>query len=640
MAKIDISLVNMPNFPVIYPSLSLSLLKSILREGGIKNKIIYGNLLFRDICGDDLARSTNKRRKNFLIEWLFSQYLWPEQEDNIGCYTEFLQKIDPPASQTSSSKIRECLADFRDRIRKFVPSLAERILSDEPDIVACTCLATQYFPSLAILKAVHNLAPRVITLMGGPSFEVPVAVATHKSFSFIDYIVLGEGDDLIKPLVTSMLEKGRYITEEELPEGVIGPVHRNNEYNNMEKIKVILKNSLNDLPVPDYDDYFDTISSLKATKDLYIPVLHFESSRGCWWGEKIKCTFCGENNLRQKYRKKSAEKILAELKTVSEKYKVTYFAASDSIMDREYFKTLFPELIKQKSPYKFFYQCRTTLTKEEIKILSDAGVERLEPGIESLHSKILKLMNKGIETWQNIQFLKWCLYYGVNTVWPFLYGLPGEKDEWYEEMAELMPLLYHLSPPLHGNSIHFCRNSIYFERAEEYGLKIIPEEIYIHFLPLPEYIIKDMAYYFIDEYERERKEDDMDSFYHQGRESVKKEIVKWHELFWTYKRPVLEMTFFQNSLEIKDTRPCAVKNSFILKNLAKEIYIACDTAPLKESLLKNFEEKSFTREEILNIIKELINWKLMVFIDNRLISLSVEKPLRIMPQKGMSFKKS
>jgi hypothetical protein len=45
MAKTDISLVNMPNFPVIYPSLSLSLLKAILRESGIKSKIIYGNLL-------------------------------------------------------------------------------------------------------------------------------------------------------------------------------------------------------------------------------------------------------------------------------------------------------------------------------------------------------------------------------------------------------------------------------------------------------------------------------------------------------------------------------------------------------------------------------------------------------------------
>ena len=61
--------------------------------------------------------------------------------------------------------------------------------------------------------------------------------------------------------------------------------------------------------IPDFDDYFgaaqapsycDTVVRLSA-----------ESSRGCWWGAKSHCTFCGLNGGTMAFRAKSAERFAA-----------------------------------------------------------------------------------------------------------------------------------------------------------------------------------------------------------------------------------------------------------------------------------------------------------------------------------------
>ena len=54
------------------------------------------------------------------------------------------------------------------------------------------------------------------------------------------------------------------------------------------------------------------LHGLKAStlSNLIEPALLAESSRGCWWGEKFHCTFCGLNGAGMKYRSKSPERVL------------------------------------------------------------------------------------------------------------------------------------------------------------------------------------------------------------------------------------------------------------------------------------------------------------------------------------------
>ena len=54
-------------------------------------------------------------------------------------------------------------------------------------------------------------------------------------------------------------------------------------------------------------------SSAAASARDWQPSVFVETSRGCWWGERMHCTFCGLNGATMAYRSKSAPRALAEL---------------------------------------------------------------------------------------------------------------------------------------------------------------------------------------------------------------------------------------------------------------------------------------------------------------------------------------
>ena len=58
------------------------------------------------------------------------------------------------------------------------------------------------------------------------------------------------------------------------------------------------------LPFPDYSDYFHDLERSSSAINIF-PTLLFETSRGCWWGAKSHCTFCGLNGGSMTFRSKT-----------------------------------------------------------------------------------------------------------------------------------------------------------------------------------------------------------------------------------------------------------------------------------------------------------------------------------------------
>ena len=66
------------------------------------------------------------------------------------------------------------------------------------------------------------------------------------------------------------------------------------------------------LPYPDFDDYFARHAASPLEEEIEA-LLFFETSRGCWWGEKHHCKFCGLNGSRLAYRSKYPRRAVDEL---------------------------------------------------------------------------------------------------------------------------------------------------------------------------------------------------------------------------------------------------------------------------------------------------------------------------------------
>src|SRR5262249_25530900 len=200
---------------------------------------------------------------------------------------------------------------------------------------------------------------------------------------------------------------------------------------------------------------------------------------------RMHCTFCGLNGSTMAYRSKSAGRALGELEHLSRKHPGCDVQVTDNILDLGYFKEFLPALAERRLGLDLFYETKSNLRKDQIRLLRRAGISRLQPGIESLSDAVLKLMRKGVSGLQNIQLLKWCRELGVLPHWTGLWGFPGEPPEEYPRLAGVVPLLTHLPAPVSFGPIRLDRFSPNFFDAERLGFADVkPLGPYRHIYPV------------------------------------------------------------------------------------------------------------------------------------------------------------
>lgn len=634
----DICLVSMPYASLNGPSIALGLLKATLEQAQIQTTVLYPNIWFAEEIGLDVYIALFEGKNEELInEWTFSKAAFPGFEADESIYPcQPLATKDMLYSRLNveNKNLEQKFREIRDKTPNFVERVAESILAENPRIVSCTSTFGQHVASLALLRQIRERAPDVITVIGGANCEGPMGVATKRAFDWVDFVFSGEGDTSFHQLCQGLLAKGREISVAELPEGVISAANMNS-FTSAPRASVW---DMDQVPTPNYDDYFEAIRRSKIG-DYIHPGLPVQTSRGCWWGQQHHCTFCGLNGASMAYRSKSPERVLSEFSDLSQRYGTRNFLVVDNILDLRYLKTVLPQLAEEKEPYKLFFETKVNLQREQMVALASAGVRLIQPGIESMHDDVLKLMDKGTTAILNVQFLKWARELGVFVGWNFLWGSPYEKDEWYEEMAQWLPEIFHLQPPGFGR-IQYHRFSPYHQRPQDFGLDLDPYWTYSQVYPLPREILNDLAYYFED-----KNRDSMAEALQKrpGLRKVQRILMKWNSL-WNQlgfgnsdskgKLPTLGMSDDGETIKIIDTRPVAVNLLYLLKGLDCWIYRLCDRSRSYQSLLSAVQkdyQSDVTAADIEAAVVRLRGDKLLLEINGKILSLAVREPVTPIP---------
>ncbi len=147
------------------------------------------------------------------------------------------------------------------------------------------------------------------------------------------------------------------------------------------------------------------------------------------------------------FREKSPERVILELRSLPTRDTSRRVAMSDNIMPHSYFSSLVPQLGAESLSLKIFYEQKANLSLSQVRALKKAGIVSIQAGIESLSNGLLDLMKKGVSAQQNLRLLRYARAAGVHVFWNLLWGFPGDRSEWYEQMAGFLPLLIHLQPP-------------------------------------------------------------------------------------------------------------------------------------------------------------------------------------------------
>lgn len=493
LREADVLIVVPPFAGVDRPSLAAHTLQACARKAGLRVSVLYANLAFAREIGDTnyegicFGDSTALLGERFFAAAAFGVPSFGRDDPDIEI-----------AIGDLSSQVEVSADDFRGleaRVPEWCDALVAAILAaGNFPIVGCSTTFEQTAASIAILDRVKAASGSTVTVIGGANCEGEMAEGLLALGASIDYVFSSESEVTFPRFVAQVLAA---TSPDELPVDRI--------------VTGQPCTDLDALPTPDFTEYFEQRqhflpeSPYTADDTAWLP---YESSRGCWWGEKHHCTFCGINGGGMQFREKTADRVISELKALTANHPLRRICMVDNIMPHHYFRTLIPRLGAEVPSLHIFYEQKANLTLDQVLGLRAAGVARMQPGIEALSSDLLRLMDKGVTARQNIALLRYGRIADMDVSWNLLYAFPGDRAEWYQETLDLMPLIRHLQPPEGVCHLSIDRFSPYHFNSAKYGItRVRPIPSYSAALP-PQAQVERIAYHFFGDYESGSSSDD------------------------------------------------------------------------------------------------------------------------------------
>lgn len=515
---------------------------------------------------------------------LFAAILFPEKK-------EFIKEVTLKKVKGNFNFEKTIL-----NIKKFLKDILDDIEWKKYHLIGFTTTHQQIVPSLLLSKLIKKRCPKVRIVFGGMLLVGKVAKEIIEIFSYVDYIIMGEGE---KPLLNLVdhLENGTSISR------IKSIVYRdnNNTHVNIKKDYIL---DINLLPFPDYDDYFKFY--LKKRCILH-PKISIEAGRGCSWG---KCTFCVENtDWRKNYRKKTIKKVVKEIIYQIKKYQTVEVLFCDpSVADKI---DVFKEISKIPLDLKISAEVTSFISKSGLKALKDAGVSNIQIGIESFSDRLIKVYNKGTGLMKMVEILKWCKELGINLSYNIIIDSPFETKKDIIEIRKNINYLRFFQPPFVSKFVVSYESQMYYELSKykinriypPYEVsKCYPQKIAINLTPL----ISFHGGY---------------SFKPKNKINYKDIILKIKE--WKAEYPSSSLICFrgENFLDIESNINGEIDHIIIEGRLEKEIYLICMDA--SKSINEILNKIKCKKKKLLEILNRFIKLKIMFYSNGRYLSLAM-----------------
>ena len=428
--KVDILIASLPVSALNYAPAAPALLKACVEQAGFCAKTV------------DLSQSffVEQSNKNYQLYDQQSAALQPHRTTGID----------------DMSKVEEWLTASVDKIKKINPlSIGFSIF-------------TYYMHRSAYLlsKKLKEECPNIKIILGGFGSAQPATSLTGlvdirgvdkisqfnqymKKHNLCDYFIEGEGEE---SLVNYLLESKKETVND--------------------------NQKLYNVPISDFTDY--DLENYAYTTDKMLPIT---GSKGC----VRKCTFCDIPSYFGRFKYRSGKDIAREIFTLKEKYNVSSFTFTDSLINGSL--SALEELLVELAEYnqhnptdkvrwngQYISRPKGQTPERIYELMSQSGAEGLTIGLESGSNDVLKLMNKKVKIedvdWEMELFDK----YRISTVMLFLIGFHKETEKNFLETVDTIFRYqkYVASGTLLkmelGHPLAITAGTELFDRADELGI--------------------------------------------------------------------------------------------------------------------------------------------------------------------------
>ncbi|MBN2482616.1 MAG: radical SAM protein [Candidatus Omnitrophica bacterium] len=392
--KIATVLVMCPAWGVLHPPANLAYLKAFLAGQGLGVKCFDFNVELYEIFPQKKFWDLNYP-EYFIIPHLFSRHIYPV-------------------------------------IEKHIDDWAHEILQDDPATVGFSLYMSTVNVSVLLAKKLKGLNPHMTLVAGGAEVNRikkiliegvrPATPLNRELFEVFDLLIDGEGEDGLYEICR---RKDKTRGFHDVP-GIV--------YASTEKLCAMpprpLIHDLDSIPFPVFDDFI--------LKKYITDTLPLVTSRGC----VNRCAFCADSPLWKTYRCMSAEKVVADMKTLAARYRMNDFEIVDSTFNGDISRVEdMCDLILQKR-LKVRWSAKAIVRKEmDFRLLEKmrrAGCVSLAYGIESGSESILKDMGKTFSVGLAEKVIRDTHDAGISANTFFLIGFPTETDQDFQKTIVFM----------------------------------------------------------------------------------------------------------------------------------------------------------------------------------------------------------
>lgn len=344
-----------------------------------------------------------------------------------------------------------------------IPSFFERLsapLSARPaGLVGISVLFDVQMPMALLLakKVWESSGARVI--LGGAKFGV---ASDH-------------GRLLCEPLVQKVKDRkysvdaGKFIDGIISGEGELALLHLMEKGNRAVYNPPAVIDALDILPPPDFSDF---------SLDKYLcpeRVLPILTARGCPWG---KCAFCTHHHSYKRYRQRSINKVVEDIRHLKGHYNVRFFNIFDEMIPPGRFRKMAEEIIESDLDicYSAYGKPVKRFDRNTLEIIRDSGCRLILWGLESASQRVLDLMNKGTRIDDVKEVIKAASEAGIKNLVFVMFGFPGETEE---EFLQTLSFLENNRAAVHSLAkglFRLMEGSVVAENPDGFGIKEIKEE--------------------------------------------------------------------------------------------------------------------------------------------------------------------
>ncbi len=561
--KKSVLLVSMPFASITIPSIQLPILAEYLRERNItvKTKHLYLKAAeFYGLRNYDFLSNTSGI--SYAAQMVFSKYVFPEHW--TFKFEKFKDYFNHIVLKDKGLQKNFSFSNYVEQSNKFFNWIIGNIEWKDYDLIGFTLNYGQFLPSLAVANKIKETYPDKKIIFGGGRTVGKLGVKVLEAFDFVDFIVSGDGEESLYLLASD------YKNYECIP----NLIYRVGD-------KVVWNQSdfqvdFNNIPIPNFDSFYQELSTSSNDVQKYFHLhgrLPVEISRGCWWN---KCTFCNLNLQHNCYREKSVDKIIEEIKFLSDRYKILNFHIIGNTLPKSNYRNLLEEIKKIGKDFSFFVEARAGgLNNSDYTLLREAGFIAMQTGIEAFSQNYLKKMNKGARVIDNIATLKFCKENEIKNDYNLIFDYPNEERIDFDETRKNIQLfMQYLDPPQLNNLLVGFGSHIY-KNPDEFNIdKLDFTDIDKIMFPV-EFLEKGFNFYYSFKRKKEIEQNNWKQLVEDWKKNNEKLFCKDSGIINPINRFIFYFVDGGNFLKIYDKRNAENVKIYVLNEVEREIFLSC-----------------------------------------------------------------